>query len=106
MNFIDNLEDNWMEWVKLMRQVGTTSPGDDAHGRSREQALTNPRNEILSNTCGCVRHRLEWYYVRAWTSIYARQWTRARHSPRRWAATLWCQRVLTVAGVAMKRQRA
>ena len=29
-NASDSLENKWMKWVKLMRQVGVTSSGDDA----------------------------------------------------------------------------
>ena len=69
--------------------------------RPRWQALRKPRHENLSNTCGPG-----WFYMQAWASITARQWIRARHGPRRRTSTLWCQRVLAVAGVAMRSQRA
>ena len=96
----ETLEDEWMKCVKLTRQVGTTSLGDDARETPTVAGLGTAKERNLEQHCGCV-----WCCVQARMSICARQWTQARHSPRQWTATQWCARVLAAAGVAMSSQR-
>ena len=64
-NSNENLDDKWMKWVKLMRQLGTTSLGDDAREtlsfvgleRAKEQNLEQhlrlraPETWVVSCAC-------------------------------------------------------
>ena len=80
----DSLEDMWLRWRKLMRQVNVISLGDDtretltiaglekAKGRSLEQHL---RLRALHKSARCC--------VQVWISTCERRWTRAV-SPRHW----------------------
>ena len=43
----ENLENKWMKWVKLMRQVGTTSHGDDARETLTIAGLEKARERNL-----------------------------------------------------------
>ena len=49
----DSLEDKWVRWLKLMRQVSRTSWRDDA-GDARTLVWRRPRNDLWNNTYFCV----------------------------------------------------
>ena len=72
----DSLEDKWLRWQRLMRQVNMTS-------RSRLLVWRRPRNDLWNNTCVYALHRPGQCCVQVWISTCERRWTRAV-SPRQW----------------------
>ena len=79
----DSLDDKWLRWQRLMRQVNMTSLGDDARETLTIAGLEKPRNELWNNTCVYALHRPGQCCVQVWISTCERRWTRAV-SPRQW----------------------
>ena len=85
----DSLEDKWLRWQKLMREVNMTSLGDDARETLTIAGLEKPRNEVWNNTCVYVLHRPRQCCVQVWISTCERRWTQTV-SPRHGN---WCRDV-------------
>ena len=67
----DSLEDKWLRWQRLMRQVNMTSLGDDARETLTIAGLEEAKERALERQC-CVQ---------VWISTCERRWTRAVSQP-------------------------
>ena len=73
----DSLEDKWLRWQRLMRQVDMTSWVTVLVRRSRLLVWERPRNELWNHTCVYAHNRPGQCCVQVWISTCERRWTRA-----------------------------
>ena len=84
----DSLEDRWLIWQKLMRQVNMTSLGDDARETLTIAGLEEAKEQTLEQHLR-LRAPQTWTVlcVQAWISTCERRWSRAVN-PRQWKLML------------------
>ena len=91
-----SLEDKWLRWLKLVRQVNITSLGDDARERLTIAGLEKARERALEPHLR-LRAPQNWTVLCVVSiSTCERRWTRSV-SPRQLKLVPWCQRVPAVA---------
>ena len=79
----ESLEDKWLRWPKLMRQVNVASLGDDARETLTIAGLEKAKDRSLEQHLRNVLHRPGQCCVQVWISTCEQRWTRAV-SPRQW----------------------
>ena len=79
----DSLEDQWLRWQKLMRQVNMTSLEDDALETLTIAGLEKAKERALEQHLRLRAHKHGRCCVQVWISTCERRWTRAV-SPRQW----------------------
>ena len=90
----DSLEDKWVRWQKLMRQVSMTSWRDDARETLTNAGLEKAKERSLEQklTSACSKNLV--VLCAMWISTCERRWIRVLLSPRQWQSVLSCQRLL------------
>ena len=78
----DSLEDKWLRWQKLMRQVNMTSLGDDARETLTIAGLEKAKERALEQHLR-LRAPQTWTVLCASVDQCERRWTRAV-SPSQW----------------------
>ena len=95
----DSLANKWLKWVKLIRQVSTTSLGGDARETLTISGLERAKERSLAVF---VLLKLGLSCVTAWISLCERLWIRVLFNLRRWRSVLSFQRVLVAARLDMR----
>ena len=79
----DSLEDKWLRWQRLMRQVNMTSLGDDARETLTIAGLEKAKERDLEQHLRLRAYRPGHCCVQVWISTCERRWARAV-SPCQW----------------------
>ena len=91
----DSLEDKWLRWLKLMRQVNMTSLGDDARETLTIVGLEKAKERSLEQHLR-LRAPQIWTVLCASVDQYLRTTVDASPIPHQWRSVLSCQHVLVV----------
>ena len=77
----DSLEDTWLNWQKLTRQVNMTSLGDDARETLTIAGLEKAKERSLEQHLRHALHKPGQCCVQVWISTCERRWTRTVSQP-------------------------